>query len=261
VATRRVITVSIATLDRLPLLRRTLDAFFENTTLAFELFVIDNGSKDGTREYLGSEVEGREGVTIVRNDKNRGVAFAVNQGWSGSSHQDYVVKLDDDILVPPRWDEELAEMCDRIPNAGCVGINFEGVDYPEVEMNGLRVQDKQGILGGACVMIPGRVFKQLGYWNECLPRIGHEDADMGLRVLTAGLKCLYHPDLHRRGAEHLAEDREHPVHDSEYVYLKYLAQRTNFWHFVRFANYYRTVSEGGGRAVAIYMEHAEDESA
>ena len=45
-----------------------------------ELIVVDNGSRDGTREYLAALAERDSRIRMLRNEENRGFAPAVNQG-------------------------------------------------------------------------------------------------------------------------------------------------------------------------------------
>ena len=65
-----------------------------------ELIVIDNGSADGTADYL-RRLARRDGrVRIISNDANRGFAAATNQGLA-AARGDIAVLLNDDTAVPP----------------------------------------------------------------------------------------------------------------------------------------------------------------
>lgn len=67
------------------------------------IIVIDNGSTDGTVEWLKEQT----GITqLILNHENRGVAGAMNQfirligtGWAG--------KVDNDTIVKPQWSDQL----------------------------------------------------------------------------------------------------------------------------------------------------------
>ena len=59
--------------NQLEFTRHCLRSLFQHTTPAWELIVVDNGSTDGTADYLaGVQVGGRVPVTIVQNTRNRG---------------------------------------------------------------------------------------------------------------------------------------------------------------------------------------------
>jgi glycosyltransferase involved in cell wall biosynthesis len=96
------ITVLIATRDRRALLERQFREFekLDSTGLTFEIIVADNGSRDGTFEWL-SESEWRMPVRVIREPlpgKNR----ALNRALP-AAEGNLVLFTDDDTLVPPNW--------------------------------------------------------------------------------------------------------------------------------------------------------------
>jgi glycosyltransferase involved in cell wall biosynthesis len=175
---------------------QTLNRIVEATTIPHELILVDNGSEDGTREYLkGMENKtNAEKVTYVFNDKNLGVAGGRNSGLVVASGG-YLVTIDDDILVPDRWDVLMAEACDKIPGLGITGVNVEPINFPIKKVNGVKVRPKQGNLGGACLCLPRRVFKRVGYYNYSSKDggnlYGHEDSLMYYRLGHLGLISAY----------------------------------------------------------------------
>ena len=68
------IPVLFITYNRVEYTKKTLPALIKNTPGA-RIIVIDNGSTDGTVEYL----EGIYGIELYLNDKNFGLAHAMNQ--------------------------------------------------------------------------------------------------------------------------------------------------------------------------------------
>jgi GT2 family glycosyltransferase len=86
------------------------------------LFFVDNGSKDGTYEYLSSLT----GATVIRNSENRGVNAAWNQLLKAAlEHGASIICLaNNDILAGPQWldpvTRELAKDDKRyfLPNGG-----------------------------------------------------------------------------------------------------------------------------------------------
>ena len=62
---------------------------------------IDNGSTDGTYEFLASKNPAR----LIRNERNMGVSYAWNQGLYAALElkPDVVVLLNNDVIVGPRW--------------------------------------------------------------------------------------------------------------------------------------------------------------
>lgn len=177
--------------NRLHYTKQTIESIIKETTMRHELIFVDNGSADGTREYL-TDMQNKtnaEAVKLVFNDKNLGVAGGRNSGLIKAAG-DYLVTIDDDILVPKDWDILMAEACDKIPKLGITGVNVEPIRFPVQDINGVRVRPKNGNLGGACLCLPKRVFKTIGYYNY-FSTYGHEDAAMYYRLAYLGLLSAY----------------------------------------------------------------------
>jgi GT2 family glycosyltransferase len=69
---------------------------------SYELVVVDNGSRDGTVEWLHELAAANPQVRLVLNPRNNGFARACNQGLA-VARGDVLVLLNDDTLVPPGW--------------------------------------------------------------------------------------------------------------------------------------------------------------
>src|SRR5690606_38058673 len=128
-------------------------------------------------------------VEYVFNNKNLGVAGGRNSGLV-KANGDYLMTIDDDVWVPDNWDKLMAQACDRIPKLGITGVNVEPHNYPIKELNGARVRPKAGNLGGACLCLPRRVFKRVGYYCA-FGQYAHEDAEMYFRLTGLGLVSAY----------------------------------------------------------------------
>jgi len=69
---------------------------------AYELIVVDNGSTDGTPEYLRELADRNSHVRVALNSHNAGFARACNQG-AALADGEVLVLLNDDTLVTPGW--------------------------------------------------------------------------------------------------------------------------------------------------------------
>lgn len=187
----KLLSIVILNWNRLHYTKQTLECIVKKTTVPHELIFVDNGSVDGTREYL-KDMENKtnaQKVTYVYNDKNLGVAGGRNSGLVHATG-DYLLTIDDDVLVPDDWDIHITRACDKIPQLGITGVNVEPIKFNVREINGVRVRPKGGNLGGACLCIPRRVFKRVGYYNV-FGQYGHEDAMMFYRLNHLGLLSAY----------------------------------------------------------------------
>ena len=73
-----------------------------------EWIIIDNGSTDGTREFLERWALARSAVQIIRNEEDPGSSRARNQGVE-RARGELVLFVDNDVLLDePRWLERLA---------------------------------------------------------------------------------------------------------------------------------------------------------
>lgn len=77
------------TYNRLELTKRTIESFQSKTSVDYHLF-IDNGSSDGTKEYVTQ-------FNHVLLDKNYGIAFAFREAVKMLKGYDFILKLDNDV--------------------------------------------------------------------------------------------------------------------------------------------------------------------
>jgi GT2 family glycosyltransferase len=77
------------TYNRLELTKKTVESFNSKTGVDFHLFV-DNGSTDGTIEYL-------KDFNHIELEKNYGIAYAFREAVNSLKGYDFILKLDNDI--------------------------------------------------------------------------------------------------------------------------------------------------------------------
>lgn len=178
--------------------RQTIECLMKKTTVSHELILIDNNSasETGVREYLKS-VKGNKYTKAVKhvfNDSNQGVAGGRNTGLL-VAEGDYLLNIDDDVLVPDRYDNFMVSACDNIPKLGVVGISVEPYKYPKKIINNVPVRIKKvGNINGAALCLPRRVFKRVGYYNTFGTNYySHEDAFLSYQINHLGLIGAYIP--------------------------------------------------------------------
>ncbi len=191
----RYVNICMVTFNRLEFTKPAIASILEFTCYPHVITVVDNGSTDGTVEYL--QALKKEGIitNLILLKANVGVAKASNLAWSQEPEAEYYMKFDNDIVLQkPHWLEHMIEVLDSMPDLAMVAYNFEPISYLIQTINGQRVRLKKGNLGGACVLIPKRTQEKLGFWCEEYGLYGEEDADYGLRLSVAGLKQAYMDD-------------------------------------------------------------------
>jgi GT2 family glycosyltransferase len=174
-----VIAIAVITHNRLHLLRRCVDDVLRRTSdKTLEVVIWNNGSTDGTRDYLDALDHPR--FRIVHHPENIGVnayarAFAL-------ASQPYLVELDDDVIeAPARWDEQLLEAFLRIPKMGYLSASIADDPrdsqaqylrymrekrnaYVRRELSGVAVLE--GPVGGGCTITSRELYDRIGGFKE-----------------------------------------------------------------------------------------------
>ena len=85
----------------------------------YELILVDNGSSDGTPEYLRSFAQAHSNVKVILNTSNLGFAHGNNQGAAAATGE-ILVFLNNDTLVTSGWLDGL-ERALQDPSVGMAG--------------------------------------------------------------------------------------------------------------------------------------------
>lgn len=99
-------SVIIPTYNRLGILQRAIDSVYAQTQQAEEIIVVDDGSTDGTYEYISTHYP----QIILQEQSNKGVSAARNNGFTKASTQ-WIALLDsDDEWLPEKMEKQLLEL-------------------------------------------------------------------------------------------------------------------------------------------------------
>jgi O-antigen biosynthesis protein len=211
------VAIVIPTFNKIQLTRRCLQALRANTPAPrHHIIVVDNGSTDGTPEFLRAE-ESAGRLRAVFNTENTGFAKACNQG-ARAVRAKYVVFLNNDTEVQSNWLAPLLALAEADPAVAALGckllypngaIQHAGVALAECQGHDpllafhLFGQEKSDFplanqrrvyqaVTAACMLARKSHFDQVGgfdeeYWN------GYEDVDLCLRFQERGWLTVYEP--------------------------------------------------------------------
>ncbi len=117
------VSVIIPTYDRMEMLGAALDSVAAQTFQDFEIVIVDDGSTDGTREYVASRSE------RIRYfwQPNQGVAEARNHGLR-VIHSEFVAFLDSDDLWKPEFLDKTVSLLRQNPDLALVYTRFTSMD-------------------------------------------------------------------------------------------------------------------------------------
>jgi len=212
-------SVILLTCNRLGVTKQTLEYLLATTHVDYELVIVHNHNQTKGAQQVHDYIKplklagtgALKKVVKVLNKKNRGVAGGRNDGIFRSSGT-HKVYIDDDILAPDCWAEEMLSIVEKVPQVATVGISVESKNFGITERAGLKFQNKKGNIGGAFAMIPHRTFKRVGYLCEDYGVYGFEDADLYLRIHALDKWNVY---VHPMKAQHID-----PENDKEYRKFK-----------------------------------------
>jgi GT2 family glycosyltransferase len=112
------------------LLKENLKAIYDNTqNINFEVFVVDNNSKDNTVEMVREKFPK---VKLIVNDINEGFAKGNNQAIKKSSGK-YILLLNPDMQVLPETLEKMVLWMDNNKKAGVAGCHLVKDSYKTVQ--------------------------------------------------------------------------------------------------------------------------------
>lgn len=183
---------SMVSFNRLELLKRTLNSYFETVTMPFDLIIVDNASGPETRAWL----EGA-GLNVIFLHKNRYPGFATNRGFekSGESHT-ILHRSDNDVRYLPGWTDALMNRFER-------GHGRGGNGNLRVGQVGLMTDAQEG---RSMPAVGGNMAIRRELWEEGVryseagwDTVPWEDGQMTHSIVSAGwgwarvaTQCLVH---------------------------------------------------------------------
>lgn len=184
------VTVYMPTRDRRDLLARAVASVLGQSYERIELVVVDDGSRDGSREWLRELAAHDPRVRPLFNDSSLGACAARNRALE-AARGDFITGCDDDDLFLPHRVEELLACWDRME---AEGLSCSAVYTPylvrqrvgrESPMELPATADPAAIkcsnAVGPQVFAPAQVFRRSGGFDPQLP--AWQDYDLWFRII------------------------------------------------------------------------------
>ncbi len=186
------VSVVIPTHNRKNIVNDAIDSVLKQEPINYEVIVVDDGSTDGTKEYLESlDLP----IRIVQKE-NAGVASARNEGIRTATGK-YIAFLDSDDLWLPGILEAQIEYLDTHSDVPLVYVDqyIEShgtmLDNTRFDASNTSFEQKekfdlpgfitnQAPIHASAVMVRKSVFDEVGLFDESLKI--HEDTDMWNRI-------------------------------------------------------------------------------
>lgn len=206
--------------DNLELTRTCVEALYRHAEREFELILVDNASSEDISGLATELDSSHPGVTYIRNARNEGFGFASNQGLAAATGE-YLVLLNNDVVVTPGWLERLITLLDSADDIGLVGPRTNRASGPQV----VRNASYDGIAGldayaegfarehagehrflsrivALCAVLNRDALDAVGGFDPCFWLGNFEDDDLCLRLIRKGFRIGMADDVfvHHEGS-------------------------------------------------------------
>lgn len=217
------VTVIIPNYNGRKLIDVCLTSLYNQKVFPDEIIVVDNGSKDGSKELISKKYLK---VRIISLSKNQGFSRAVNIGIK-KARFDKVFILNNDTKVAPDCLKFLLDDLKRKPDLCAVApkilLSNERIDSAGSFVNEFgqafhrrekEVKNKQleevFLITGAAVLCRKRIFEKIGFFEENFFAYG-EDADWSFRAQLKGCKflCDHRAVLYHKHKATSSKNRRH----------------------------------------------------
>jgi GT2 family glycosyltransferase len=199
----------------------------------YAIVVVDNGSRDGSVDYLREEFPR---ITLFPQDRNLGFAAGCNVGMRHALAEgyEYVLLINNDTVVDGHFLKALLAEAERVPEGAMMSPKIYFYDLPDrlwwaggifnlwvgIAQHIGRKQVDSGQydlpraidwVTGCAVLIRCAALRQVGLFDEHLFGNG-EDLDMSLRMRRAGYSLRFVPQAriwHKEGVDYRKNAGEH----------------------------------------------------
>ena len=209
------VIVLILSFNGKELLDDSVSSYLENEYSNFEVVVIDNGSNDGTEEYVKRKFPSAE---VIRIDKNKGYSGGFNFGLDyafNKKNADYVLITNNDVKADNKVITELVKVSEKDKMAGFVIGKVYYFEQPEilqtvgkkehpVRWNGGHIGNREKDEGqydkieeryfcdDIFILVKRELYQNVGGYDQTFFLQG-EDFDWQARAKNANYKIMYTP--------------------------------------------------------------------
>ncbi|WMJ90223.1 glycosyltransferase family 2 protein [Anaerocolumna sp. MB42-C2] len=186
------VSVILPTYNRIHTLKRSIISVLNQGFTDYELLIIDDGSTDGTKEFIADIMDER--IHYIKSPVNRGAANARNIGIRASKGKYIAFQDSDDEWLPDKLEKQVVVMDEADMLTGMVytrlfyDLGDKGrIEYPPESMS---LDQKSGyiyeqilhrnLVGTPTMLIRRECFNKVGMFNTQLRKL--EDWELCIRI-------------------------------------------------------------------------------
>lgn len=237
----KLVSFVILSFEKKEMTLKCIKAISETCNIPHEIIVFDNGSSQETVEFIKQFVEPLENVKVHYSETNLGCPGGRRQA-TRLANGDYIINLDNDIIVTEGWIEELIIKAEQDEGIGAVCcktvfpngiVQFNGGSYSVIDdfITFLLIdserseQDLETALWHECGWVPGgatlfkrSVVDQLEYSTGYINAF--EDNDVALQISHHGYK-MYNCPSSKVYHHHILLDNSQVSQEKDYMKARY----------------------------------------
>ncbi len=184
-----IIDIILLTYNNLSNSKKCIENIYKYTD-DFNLFILDNGSEDGTIKYLKDIEEKHSNIYINYQENNLGIIRGRNECYKFSrehSNSEVIIFLDNDQMVLSGWLNSYIELMKKFNIVGVEAWSMRKSDfYPCKRMK--NKDESFNYVGCGGMMTRSEVFEGLGLFDVRFSPMFFEDPDFIFRAFDAGHK-------------------------------------------------------------------------
>jgi len=170
--TKPLVSIVMCAYNGLPYIQDAVADILAQTVADWELIIADDGSNDGTREWLQQNCKDTR-IRLLLNERNLG--YVANKNFAHQQARGtYITQLDNDDRCAPDRLEKLLDIVRLHPDIRIVGSGYERIDdqgkvYAQVAPAGdviLKAKPEEGYpFWFPSLMVHRSVFEKVGYFD------------------------------------------------------------------------------------------------
>lgn len=171
----------------------SIDSILNQTFEDFEFIICNDGTTDDTFKYIRQKYDDKR-IVWIENDKNRGLAYTLNNCLKNAKGQ-YIARMDtDDISMSDRLEKQV-KVLDDFQQIGVVGSNINVFDengvYGERKYNEYICKNdfiKNNPIVHPVVMLRKKCYDLVENYRDIKKTYRNEDYDLFMRMQIQNIK-------------------------------------------------------------------------